>query len=1071
MSLAGWDTETTIKRRLTFDSAQIDADLTDLVVSVPLSATSGKTDFDMTPVFDALTPLDVDNDFSGADGAPPDVRLWSVTNSSVSGTAEIDSNKLRISIPDTANDEEISIDSNFNESGDFDIELNSDMISASTPSSSFSYPVMLQIVYPDEAYAFIGVRLDSAGAYQATARGATAYTISTPTNIRLRLVRSGSSLVGYIWSGTQWEWNGSTAGYSFDSAYEQSTDVIVKIRVIADFDSGVTTDINSFAVNSGTVVWPETPKKIAFEIGDTGSQCYGEIVNWDYNNIKSHIEVKVPSVLAAIDSVLHFYADPAHADNTTYIGDTNSTPSDIVHADRDFVSHQAQDPSGTAPQILDSSPNAKHGTSYGSMTSGDLIDGLTGKAIDYDSTDDYTNHGYDPAHDITDVLSGVAVIKPSVLLDSGLTDYPGIISRQNDPTDSEDTYALLINADGKLHFASYGGNIQSTKDSWAAGVTYVLGFTYNATGLVGDLFVDGVKETKSVDSLDTMAGSTNNLVIGKNKDSTEFFPGMIDEVILINGIMSDAWFKAVNAALRDNLITFSLTSFPVLNALGQIYNLSDPVLAALGQDYNLTYAVKNALSQIWAHIIEVALNQHYGDADKITASLNQYYNDAPHVVQALIQKYDDMRQVTTALVQKHNLMFKAETALEQKWVVCGFQASAGLVQEYDLRLRDEVTAALGQYWGMFRDYQDVQVPIFWVMAEGVLLNPPEFTWTISASSSAIECTVPLVDHGVWRALKLKGALEIHWNGITYEFFIEEKLRTRSINNKEFTANYVLKGLSLTAGLEAPYAAPVTKSWPNATMASVIVAELAEGYEIDWQIDDFPVRGGVFDVNNQTPLAAIKALVGTPSVEAVVQSSPDGKIIVRREFKHSPTKWPEVVADHVIYDDGGVFSDSDDRDVMPGYNFVEITSLEESDSSKRLEKEKISATAIRVRGFSVPWQDTFPLNTSGGSNVSIVDNGIKTEAIPEAVVEFVDGVSSTAKPVYTVDLQGNPYPLAVAWMEDDLGAVSVDESGSMTSAVPGNSLAKITYLTKYREWIVQDQEIKFVQIFIPGEVEA
>lgn len=507
----------------------------------------------------------------------------------------------------------------------------------------------------------------------------------------------------------------------------------------------------------------------------------------------------------------------------------------------------------------------------------------------------------------------------------------------------------------------------------------------------------------------------------------------------------------------------------VLSALGQPYNLSDPVLASLDQTYSLSLPVTNALKQVWAHILEVSLNQHYGDADKITAVLNQYYYDAPHVVQALIQKYDDTRQVTTALVQKHNLMFKAETSLDQKWVVCGFQASAGLVQEYDLRLRDEVMAALGQYWGMFRDYQDVQVPIFWVMAEGGLLNPSDFTWTISTGSAAIECSVTLPDHGQWRAIKLKGALEIHWNGITYDFFIEEKPRSRSINGKEFVAGYYLKGLSLTAGLEAPYAAPVTKSWPNTTMASIIVTELADGLPVDWQIDDFPVYGGKFNVKNQTPLTAIKTLVS--AVGAITGASPDGKLIVRREFKHSPTIWDTVVADHTVLDDGGVFSDSDDLDVMPGYNFVEITDEEESDSSKRLEQEKISATAIQVRGYSVPWEDTFPLDTSGGSSVGIVDNGIKTEVITEAVVEFVDGVSSTAKPVYAVDLQGNPYPLTVVWMLDDLGAVSVDESGGMTSTVPGNSLAKITYLTKYREWIVQDQEIETVQVFIPGEVDA
>jgi len=137
-----------------------------------------------------------------------------------------------------------------------------------------------------------------------------------------------------------------------------------------------------------------------------------------------------------------------------------------------------------------------------------------------------------------------------------------------------------------------------------------------------------------------------------------------------------------------------------------------------------------------------------------------------------------------------------------------------------------------------------------------------------------------------------------------------------------------------------------------------------------------------NVVNQTPLTAIKSLIGTPTVEAVVQTSHDGKLIIRREFPVSPNKWHEVVADHTVIDDGGVFSDSDNRDVMPGYNYVEISDQEAADSSKRLESENISDTTKRVRGYSVPWDDDFPLDTSGGSWVAIVDNGVLVERVTE-----------------------------------------------------------------------------------------
>ena len=49
----------------------------------------------------------------------------------------------------------------------------------------------------------------------------------------------------------------------------------------------------------------------------------------------------------------------------------------------------AQDPSGTAPQILDSTANANHGTTYGVWTSDELVAGVVGKAISFNGSGQY----------------------------------------------------------------------------------------------------------------------------------------------------------------------------------------------------------------------------------------------------------------------------------------------------------------------------------------------------------------------------------------------------------------------------------------------------------------------------------------------------------------------------------------------------------------------------------------------------------------------------------------------------------------------------------------------------------
>ncbi len=488
-----WDGNTSGKTLLGTDDSSMYASCT-----VRADFDSGAiTDFDNFQVNSGTILPRLEDNFTGENGDAPRTDLWKVDNNSASGTVVINSNKLRLSIPSTPADEYIITNSAFSLSGDFDIQVDYDEISNDPPSSSFSYPVKMLLVFSDMATLFVAVQLRTgtknfyAGSTFAT-EGNYETVISSG---KLRLIRINGTITAYVWDNAQWEWDGNTSGYVFDTT--KDLDLILSIGVLSDFDSGATTDLDNFIIN------------------------YAESI-------------------------------------TGYIGDTNSVPSDVVHSDRVFISHQAKDPTGS---ILDSSPNAMHGTSYGTMLAEDSVDGLVGKAIEYDGTDDYTNHGYNAAHDITDLLTIRAVIRPSITLDSGIGHAIGLLGRFHDPTGAEDTYQVYFSGTGRMGLHTSGGDIMSTKQSWIADEIFVLTATYNSTGLVGDLYVDGVKEVLDLDNLDTMTGSTNNLVIGKSADTGEFFPGSIDEVLIINAVMSDAWVKADNAALRDNLITFTIGSY------------------------------------------------------------------------------------------------------------------------------------------------------------------------------------------------------------------------------------------------------------------------------------------------------------------------------------------------------------------------------------------------------------------------------------------------------------------------------------------------------------------------------
>lgn len=793
-------------------------------------------------------------------------------------------------------------------------------------------------------------------------------------------------------------------------------------------------------------------KKIAFEIGDTGTQCYCEIERWDAANESAQLWVKVPSTADFAATILYLYYDSAHADNTSYVGDTGDAAAQSVWA-ADFaaVYHLSQDPSGGSNCILDSTANANHGTPQGSMTSGDLVDGLVGKGLQFDGVDDCISL---PALGFSgdDTFTIESLVKADVIA-QGEIFHLGTQSALQELglrlLDSTGGYILYFNTDDIVDTGP------DYEDTWR-----VVSASYSATGSSRYLYVDGAE--LSNDSPANPSFTDNNYYIGARLGSSKFFSGIIDEIRISSVERSADWIDATDASLRDELITFSEPVVLLLTALDQLYNLSlDQVIAGLVQEYYLTAPLKTALEQVWGLKLDAALIQRWSNAPLVGAACTQYYGDAHQVTQGLVQRWDDMVQVGTALAQQYHLMYEAITALEQVWAVTGTPVDQGLAQVWDLRLRGEVIAALAQPWNLYRGAMGVQAPIFWVLADGVLLAPSEFSWTLDEDQVAISCTVTLPDRDTWALVQGRGNLEIGFNGTVYSFFVEKKQRRRSIGDGgQYQVDYILVGRSITAALEAPYALPVTLEWPTATTARAIVEALAglEGIAVDWQIEDFPVAGGTFFVNSETPLAGIRKIIGV--VEAVVNSAPDGTLIVRREMPVTPGEWATHSADHTIADDGGLFADSDDRDITPDYNVIEISNQMSSDASKRLEEEQISSTAKRVRGFCVPWEEDFYLETSGGLWVSIQDNGVIIAPVVGELVEFVDGVGSLTKPVYSA--------LSVTWLQIQLGVVSYAEDGSLVAEVAGNSLARISYTTKYREWIVRDAEIESVQCYIPGE---
>jgi hypothetical protein len=301
-------------------------------------------------------------------------------------------------------------------------------------------------------------------------------------------------------------------------------------------------------------------KKIAITDSTGVLQCFVEIERFSCEETEAVLWTRLPIIYDSIGTRFYLYYDKTQADNNLFVGDVNSIVAQNVWDDN-FVGvwHMNQAPVG-ADSIKDSTSNTNHGTASGVMTSGDLVDGKVGKALDFDETDDYLyTVSANDILNITTALTLEAIIIPSYTLNSSISAVKGICCRQHIPTVQQDSYGFQINLDGKLLLGSCGGNIQGTKVSWAADTPFNVVGTYNSSGLTGDLFVDSVKEVLTVDNFDAMAGATNSFVVAA-AEATQFFPGIIDEVRVSNTVRSDSWIKATYHSNWDSLIVFEKES-------------------------------------------------------------------------------------------------------------------------------------------------------------------------------------------------------------------------------------------------------------------------------------------------------------------------------------------------------------------------------------------------------------------------------------------------------------------------------------------------------------------------------
>jgi hypothetical protein len=313
---------------------------------------------------------------------------------------------------------------------------------------------------------------------------------------------------------------------------------------------------------------------------NTSCNSGGSLLDYEIENYTSsnaYVWVRIPS-LASGNNIISVY----YKNNTAVSSGQNVTG--VWVSNYRLVQHMEENPSGSAPQILDSSSFGINGTTYGSMTSSQFVSGMVDGSSRFDGSNDYVDFGSPQSLNFTG-LSNFTI--------SAWVNVTGVTTTHRPIVCKGDTqYCLKIFTNNTFEMCAYDGgwkcaysNAVLTLNQWY----YVVGMVNSSEVSV---WVNGVKQGNLATNTGITA-DTYNVNIGRDAQNTaRLFNGTIDEVRVSNISRSATWINMSYLLIRNQSSYVTIGNgfnkdsfFPVVN----LSYPSDSYVNDSSQFVNLTF--------------------------------------------------------------------------------------------------------------------------------------------------------------------------------------------------------------------------------------------------------------------------------------------------------------------------------------------------------------------------------------------------------------------------------------------------------------------------------------------------
>lgn len=317
------------------------------------------------------------------------------------------------------------------------------------------------------------------------------------------------------------------------------------------------------------------------------------------------------------------------------------------------------------------------------------------------------------------------------------------------------------------------------------------------------------------------------------------------------------------------------------------------------------------------------------------------------------------------------------------------------------------------------------------------------------------CTLTFLDKLKWQEVAELSEVTVTLNGQDYVFVVD----TPDSNETFESTQYTITCRSKSCLLDFPYSPELANNDLVSGTSSAVVNALAglKGQSVTWLVPaDETLNDNKVSVTGSSPINAIRTIAN--EYGAVIQTSPAGVISVVPRHRINTDSYGSNTPVYIVDKGKDTVSFSTGEEKQYGYNKYFI-STGSGTTGYKLEQEQIEGTRRhKIKAFKVPWAyRTVSLGTSELTGVVIQARGATEEQITEQV-EIVKGSGTLKNPAY--GMVSYSYG-----SRTNLGAVSFDEEGNLTTAVEGESLVDVVYVTRYYLWEVSNPDYEVVQFIL------